>query len=101
LAVQLEAANYLHLSDNTPIKHRVLDIQVNTAVTDLMGQHKRVVEQAMDVNYAEFYARTRHYITSQVPAFEQYHQLRNTILNQQKERLQLDEFKARPLSSFV
>ncbi|BDF95112.1 DNA repair ATPase [Pseudoalteromonas sp. KAN5] len=99
--VQAEAANYLHLSATTTLKYAVLDVTPNTQVERLMGQHKRVQEQVLNLDYAEFYARTRKYITEQVPAFEQYHALRSDILTEQKERLQLDEFKARPLSSFV
>ncbi|MGO2129078.1 MAG: DNA repair ATPase [Pseudoalteromonas prydzensis] len=99
--VQAEAANYLHLSATTTLQYTVLDVTPNTHVERLMGQHKRVQEQTLHVDYAEFYARTRKYITEQVPAFEQYHALRSDILAAQKERLQLDEFKARPLSSFV
>ncbi|MDP2633901.1 MULTISPECIES: DNA repair ATPase [unclassified Pseudoalteromonas] len=98
---QAEAANYLHLSASTGLAYQVLDVTPATQVENLMGQHKRVREQALNLDYAEFYARTRDYITEQVPAFEQYHSLRTDILAEQKERLQLDEFKARPLSSFV
>ncbi|WP_249365867.1 DNA repair ATPase [Pseudoalteromonas sp. NEC-BIFX-2020_002] len=99
--VQAEAANYAHLSATTKLHYHVLDVTPITQVERLMGQHKRVQEQILNVDYAEFYARTRKYITEQVPAFEQYHTLRSDILAEQKERLQLDEFKARPLSSFV
>ena len=99
--VQAEAANYLHLSATTSFKYRVLDVTPDNLVTGLMGQHKQIQDQILHVDYAAFYARTRAYITQQVPAFEQYHTLRSEILAQQKERLQLDEFKARPLSSFV
>ena len=99
--VQAEAANYLHLSATTALQYTVLDATPSTQVERLMGQHKRVQEQVLNLDYAEFYARTRKYITEQVPAFEQYHALRSDILAEQKERLQLDEFKARPLSSFV
>lgn len=99
--VQAEAANYLHLSASTGLTYQVLDVTPATQVENLMGQHKRVKEQVLNLDYAEFYARTRDYITEQVPAFEQYHRLRTDILAEQKERLQLDEFKARPLSSFV
>ena len=99
--VQAEAANYLHLSATTSFKYRVLDVTCDNQVTGLMGQHPRIDEQTLSVDYAAFNARTREYISYQVPAFEHYHTLRSEILTEQKERLQLDEFKARPLSSFV
>ncbi|KTF11427.1 DNA repair ATPase [Pseudoalteromonas sp. 10-33] len=99
--VQAEAANYLHLTATTSFKYNVLDVNTDNTVSGLMGQHKQISEQTLQVDYASFYARTREYITGQVPAFEQYHSLRSEILAEQKERLQLDEFKARPLSSFV
>ncbi|WP_369676389.1 hypothetical protein, partial [Enterococcus faecium] len=82
---QAEAANYLHLSASTGLTYQVLDVTPATQVENLMGQHKRVKKQALNLDYAEFYARTRDYITEQVPAFEQYHRLRTDILAEQKE----------------
>ncbi len=97
----IEAACYLMLNERNTLDYQILNITSTSQVSGLMGQHPRINEQNLTVNYAEFFARTRDYQQTQVPAFDQYHKLRTEILNSETERLQLDEFKARPLSSFV
>ena len=101
-AISLESAYYLLCLTPASLQFNSLN---NTAtdnrITGLMGQHSRISEQNLTVDYAEFFARTTEYQNNQVSAFSQYHKLRNNILEIEKERLQLDEFKARPLSSFV
>lgn len=72
-----------------------------TAVTGLLGQHPRLAEQTLVVDYAEFNRRLQHYIDFDVPNLQHYQQLRNQAIDNQRQRLQLAEFKARPLSSFV
>ena len=98
----LEAAHYLLcLAQQSLSFNSITNAITDQTVSGLMGQHSRITDQKLTVDYAEFFARTNDYQTHQVSAFEQYHKLKNDILEIEKERLQLDEFKARPLSSFV
>jgi hypothetical protein len=99
--IVMEAAHYLMQIQQGSLKFKVLDNKNTSIVTGLMGQHSRIKEQNIEVDYADFFARSHTYQQIQVPAFNDYHQLRTEILIEEKERLQLDEFKARPLSSFV
>ncbi|ALU45202.1 DNA repair ATPase [Pseudoalteromonas rubra] len=98
---QIEAANYLLLVDHKGLSYQVQDVQAQTQVSGLMGQHSRIEEQTLELDYAEFLARTSAYIDQALPAYQGYQQLKADVLQAQKARLQLEEFKPRPLSSFV
>ncbi|QPB85588.1 AAA domain-containing protein [Pseudoalteromonas rubra] len=98
---QIEAANYLLLADHKGLSYQVKDVQAQTQVSGLMGQHSRIEEQTLALDYAEFLARTSAYIEQALPAYQGYQQLKADVLQAQKARLQLEEFKPRPLSSFV
>lgn len=98
---QIEAANYLLLVDHKGLSYQVQDVQAQTQVSGLMGQHSRIEEQTLALDYAEFLARTSAYIEQALPAYQGYQQLKADVLQAQKARLQLEEFKPRPLSSFV
>ncbi|KAF7781514.1 hypothetical protein PRUB_b0762 [Pseudoalteromonas rubra] len=98
---QIEAANYLLLADHKGLSYQVQDVQAQTQVSGLMGQHSRIEEQTLALDYAEFLARTSAYIDQALPAYQGYQQLKADVLQAQKARLQLEEFKPRPLSSFV
>ena len=75
-------------------------------VTGLLGQHKSIIslannEQALAIDYQEFIARLRNFSFKQVPAFKRFNQLKQQIIEQQRDRLRLHEFKPSALSSFV
>ncbi|KPV95204.1 ATPase involved in DNA repair [Pseudoalteromonas sp. P1-9] len=97
----IEAASYVLFSHQYQATFVKIDSKIETRVTGLMGQHARVKEQIMLLDYAEFNQRLSHYSSDVVPRFEQYHALRKEVITLQKDKLQLDEFKAKPLSSFV
>ncbi|NRA60178.1 MAG: DNA repair ATPase [Psychrobium sp.] len=77
------------------------DVSTNISVTDLLSQHKRITDRTLHLSYQEFVARLRRYCTVEVPEFKRYHQLKQQVLNEQKDRLNLAEFQPKALSSFV
>ena len=97
----LEAANCILLSTQLDITYQVKEAEIKTEISGLMGQHPRIENQVLHLDYADFFARSNEYLTVHVPAYKQYQQLKAQVLEAQKQRLQLDEFKPRPLSSFV
>ncbi|MDK1288422.1 DNA repair ATPase [Pseudoalteromonas umbrosa] len=97
----IEAANMVLLQHLKMVKFTAQDVAVSNQVNGLLGQHIRIEEQALTLDYSEFFARTELYLAEHARGFSHYHELKSDILVEQKERLQLDEFKPRPLSSFV
>jgi hypothetical protein len=78
----------------------------NSAQTDitldgLLGQHPRIKNRQMDVRLDEFLERLSQYRAQEVPQFQKYRELRQDIAEREKYALRLDEFKPRPLSTFV
>ncbi|MCG7550198.1 DNA repair ATPase [Pseudoalteromonas sp. Of7M-16] len=97
----IDAANVVLLQQLNQTQFEPQDITVSNQVTGLLGQHTRINEQTLTLDYAEFFARTQTYLSTHVSGFSHYHEIKSEILAEQKERLQLDEFKPKPLSSFV
>lgn len=74
-----------------------LEIQVN----HLLGEHPRIHQQTLTFAVDDFLNRLHHHDTQIIPAYRRYLAMRSEILHDSKETLRLDEFKPRPLSSFV
>ncbi|XPF95907.1 DNA repair ATPase [Colwellia sp. RE-S-Sl-9] len=70
-------------------------------VEGLLGQHKQINDRKLKINYQEFITKLRKFTYEHVPAFKQFHQTKQQVLEKQRKRLQLEEFKPRALSSFV
>lgn len=70
-------------------------------VEGLLGQHANIVDRKLNINYQAFITKLRQFTYEHVPAFKQFHQKKQSILETQRKRLRLEEFKPRALSSFV
>ncbi|QBG36444.1 AAA family ATPase [Litorilituus sediminis] len=97
--VLIEAASYLTFADNC--QFYASEAKTDCLVTGLLGQHANITEQTLAINYQDFVSKLRQFSQQQVPAFKAFHQLKQTILTEQRERLKLAEFKPSALSSFV
>jgi len=94
-----EAAASL-ISDDR-ILARDLDIDVETQVTDLFGEHNRIEKAGLSLTLDEFLTRLDHHCTHVATGYAEYLQLRHDIASESRNALRLDEFKPKPLSSFV
>ncbi len=83
------------------INYKPLDQSLECSIDDLMGDHPRIKQQKLHLSLDNFLHRYQHHRDTVVPAFRTYHELRSEIADQQRKLLRLEEFKARPLSSFV
>ncbi|EDN68980.1 conserved hypothetical protein [Beggiatoa sp. PS] len=70
-------------------------------VTHLVGQHPRIKNGTLHLQIDEFLERTQHFINVHVPAFHAYQQLRQQVIEREKKRLRLEEFKTQPLTTYV
>ena len=77
------------------------DANVEITVEGLLGQHPRIKDRCIEINYQEFIARLSHYYFNVVELFQQFHQKKQQVIAQQRELLKLDDFKPKALSSFV
>jgi MoxR-like ATPase len=74
---------------------------VTADVEGLLGAHPRVVSRRLTVRLDELLARTREFRTARVPAYRAYQKQRNELLNRERGRLRLEEFKPKVMSAFV
>jgi len=70
-------------------------------VEGLLGQHAQIDERTIKINYQEFVTRLTLFSNVHVPAFKAFHQQKQHVLEEQRKRLKLEEFKPKALSSFV
>ena len=70
-------------------------------VSGLLGEHSTIENQTLSLSLDNYFSRMRGQRKRFVPAFRRYQALRQRIATQERSRLKLHEFKAKPLSSFV
>ena len=83
-------------------RHRArINAMLDTVVEGLRSEHPRIVDTRMALNLNDFWRRYLHHVGQVVPEFEQLQSLRHEVLADEKKRLRLTQFQARPLSTFV
>lgn len=78
-----------------------IDFSLKFTVAGLIGEHKRIINGKLTLVLDDFIQRNELHRSQVVPKYETYLGLRTELLNQYKEQFRLDEFKPRPLTSFV
>jgi ATPase involved in DNA repair/ATPase family associated with various cellular activities (AAA) len=83
------------------LDRRSTEVDLELSVEGLLGDHanieKRILSFALDV----YLQRMERHRVQVVPAYHRYLQVRQDVITREREQLRLEEFKARPLSSFV
>jgi len=94
-----EAIGILNAENRIDRQDRQVDIQIN--IDGLIGTHSRIVDRKLSIQLDDFLDRNQQHNTTVLPGYHEYHRLRSEVINEQRQRLRLHEFKANPLSSFV
>ena len=94
-----EAAAQLIIGTRLPRRKSSFDTTI--AVDELFGEHENIVNGAMRFSLDQFLTRLGDHADRVVPSYRKYRDLRRQIAGEARAELQLDEFKPRPLSSFV
>lgn len=76
-------------------------VRLTSNIKGLLGDHSLVDSGDLLISLDDFMARGKHQKDVVVPSYERYLEIRKNMAVDLRERLQLDSFKARPLSSFV
>ncbi|VAW71399.1 FIG00948134: hypothetical protein, partial [hydrothermal vent metagenome] len=94
-----EAITIVLAGQRLNIEEKKIELQV--VINDLMGEHSLIENQSMMVALDEFTSRLHQHKNQVVPEYQAFLQLRQSVVDREREGLRLEEFKARPLSSFV
>ena len=88
------------------LTERKLDREVQSTpealdVTGLLGQHPRIHDRVLALRLDEFLERVGEFMRVRVPGFREFRRLRQQLIDREKQRLRVDEFMPRVLTSFV
>ncbi len=89
------------LNGDQRIDRRSSQVDLELSVEHLMGEHGNIKQRSLNFSVDAFLQRLQHHQQIVIPAYHQYHQTRQSIMEEQRESLRLEQFKAKPLSSFV
>jgi hypothetical protein len=90
----------LLLTDSFEIT-RVADVAVVRELTGMVGNHALIVDKTYRLNYNKFLLKLRRHELDVVPRFEAYGHLKKALVDRERDRMRLDEFRPRVLTSFV
>jgi len=83
------------------VARRVTEVDLRFSIDELMGEHPRVNERKLVLAVDDFFARLRVHREQFLPGLQRYQALRQEVIGREREALRLNEFKPKPLSSFV
>jgi len=78
-----------------------VNADLDTTLQNLLSEHPRLRDGAIDLNLHDFWRRYLHHTEVVVTGFARLQSVRHGILEAEKRRLHLEQFQAKPLSSFV
>ena len=94
-----EAAALILLGPRLP--HRIAQADLDVSVQGLLSEHPRIVDGALDLRLFDLMQRLADHRRVWLAGFQQFQQLRHDALTRERDALRLEEFKPRPLASFV
>ncbi|MGB2114554.1 MAG: DNA repair ATPase [Marinobacter adhaerens] len=94
-----EAVAVLNVGDT--VKTSVRSVELAFQIEGLLGQHPRIEERILSLQLDEFDERLRYHQQEIIPGWQQLQEVRQQVLEKWRGQLRLDEFRPRPLSSFV
>ncbi|WP_370979462.1 DNA repair ATPase [Agaribacterium sp. ZY112] len=83
------------------LSRRNTEVELEFSVEGLLGQHKNVSKQALKVSVDRFLSRLYDHQYRVIPEYNRFLDVRQQVIDKQRAQLRLDEFKPKPLSSFV
>ncbi|MDP2746284.1 DNA repair ATPase [Pseudomonas sp.] len=94
-----EAVALSLLAEDVP--KRITEVDLRFTAKELMGEHPRISERQLVLAVDDFFARLRVHREQFLPGLQRYQALRQEVVAREREALRLNEFKPKPLSSFV
>ncbi|NPU91569.1 MAG: AAA family ATPase [Gammaproteobacteria bacterium] len=86
---------------DTRLRWQPRELNLQFSVEKLLSSHATIQQGNLPIRLDEFLLRLQQHADHTVPTYLQFLETRQRIIEQEKRRLRLDQFKPRPLSSFV
>jgi hypothetical protein len=94
-----EAITHLNLGER--VNRRTSNIDLELSISGLLGDHRLIENQTLSFGLDAYLQRMEQHRDVVVPAYHHYLKIRQQVITKERDALRLEEFKARPLSSFV
>jgi hypothetical protein len=88
------------LTDSYNLKN-VIDVKTSQLLEGLNGDHSVIQQGKYPLSYSAFMDKLKYFDENVVPRYMRYQELKKSVTEAFKDRLRLEEFKSRVLSSFV
>jgi putative sterol carrier protein len=80
---------------------RVLDVSVRRTITGLIGTHRNIKSETIELHFNSFMSRLARFTAEDVPRFEQYTAMKKRFIEDARDEMRLEEFEPKVLTSFV
>jgi hypothetical protein len=85
----------------TQLHRSTVDVSTSRKLDAMKGHHARITGGSLLLDYHHFFRRMRAHESTVVPVFERYQSLKKLNVEVARERLRLDDFRPKVLTSFV
>jgi len=99
-----EAVALLNLGDRlgtSTLNRRTSNVDLELSIEGLLGDHALIQNRTLNFGLDAYLQRMEQHRDVVVPAYHHYLTVRQKVISDERDALHLEEFKARPLSSFV
>lgn len=83
------------------LDRRHSEVSLELEIDGLLGEHPMIVDRSLKFSLDSFLKRLDHHHRFVVPGYREYLRLRQQVVAEKRNELRLEEFRPRPLSSFV
>lgn len=90
----------LFLIDND-FAYEFTETSLQSTVEGLLGEHGNVRDGVLQLAVDQFFSQVQRHRHEFIPGLQRYLELRQSLLDQERSQLRVEEFKPQPLTSFV
>ncbi|MFK7785644.1 MAG: DNA repair ATPase, partial [Crocinitomicaceae bacterium] len=86
---------------SNPKKEKLVDVRVNIQLDEMAGEHARLENGILNIDYHQWKGELENYCSSVVPAYRKYVELKHQQVVSFKEEMKLESFNPKVMTSFV
>ncbi|MAZ66913.1 MAG: DNA repair protein [Kangiellaceae bacterium] len=96
----IDEAVAIVIGDNR-LSRTVVNVDLQLDIEQLLGSHPRLEDQCLRLTLDDFLLRLNKHIEDVEPGYYRFQDVRQLVIERERDALKLEAFKPRPLSSFV
>lgn len=96
-----EIVYYILLKEQAGLKIEGVNISTTIKIENILGEHSTLENRVLYTDFDDFIQRASFHQEVVIPSYLKVGNIKNTIIEKNKEQLKVEDFKAKPLTSFV